>query len=62
MEENMQVEVVDGIMTIKIKMLAPRPSSSGKTLIVATSSGLQKTTVKVNGKQVTVGVNAFIDR
>ena len=39
---------------------SPRPSSSGKTLVVATSSGNKPTDAKVNGQQVIVGVNAYI--
>ena len=38
----------------------PRPSASGKTLVVATSHGNQPTTLQVNGRPLMVGVNAFI--
>jgi hypothetical protein len=40
----------------------PRPSASGKTLIVATSSGNQTTDAIVNGQSVVVGLNAYIKR
>jgi hypothetical protein len=40
----------------------PVSSSSGKTLVVATSHGNQKTEATVNGQQVVVGVNAYIYR
>lgn len=36
------------------------PSNSGKTLIVATTSGNMRTDVMVKGKPVTVGLNAYI--
>jgi len=36
----------------------PRPSSSGKTLLVASESG--KTALQVGGKVVTVSLNAHI--
>lgn len=38
----------------------PRPSSSGKTLLVATTSGNKQTEAKVKGKNVVVGCNAYI--
>ena len=38
----------------------PRPSATGKTLVVASSHGNQATTTQVNGKPLTVGVNAYI--
>ena len=39
---------------------SPKPSSSGKTKIVASSHGNQTTTVLVEGKPVVIGVNAYI--
>ena len=38
----------------------PSPSASGKTLVVASSHGNQKTDAEVNGQNVVVGVNAYI--
>lgn len=40
----------------------PKPSASGKTLVVASSRGNQKTNAKVNGQQIIVGLNAYIYR
>lgn len=40
----------------------PVPSATGKTLVVASSHGNQKTEAKVNGQSVIVGVNAYIYR
>jgi hypothetical protein len=36
------------------------PSASGKTQVVASSHGNQTTTCIVNGKPLTVGLNAYI--
>jgi hypothetical protein len=36
------------------------PSASGKPLVVASTHGNQKTSVGVDGKIVTVGVNDYI--
>jgi hypothetical protein len=41
---------------------APVPSASGKTLVVASTHGNQRTTLEIDGKPVTVGVNAYIGR
>jgi hypothetical protein len=40
----------------------PALSSTGKTLVVASSHGNKVTEAVVNGKPVTVGVNAYIGR
>lgn len=56
----MNVTVDGKELVIRIPMCEPRPSSSGKTLVVATTSGNQVTTAMVNGKPVTIGLNAYI--
>ena len=59
----MKVTIENGELVVRIPVNAPpRPSKSGKTLIVATSGGNQTTTAEVNGKPVTVGFNAYIGR
>lgn len=59
----MQVSIENGVLIIKIPVQdPPRPSASGKTLIVATSGGNQATAALVNGKPVIVGLNAYIGR
>jgi hypothetical protein len=58
----MKVTIENGELVIRMQLQAPRPSASGKTLVVATSSGCVKTEAKIDGKTVTVGVNAFIHK
>ena len=58
----MQANIVGTDLVITIPMNEPRPSSSGKTLVVATSGGNQTTTAVVNGKPVIIGLNAYIPR
>ena len=58
----MQANIVGTDLVITIPMNEPRPSSSGKTLVVATSGGNQTTTAVVNGKPVIIGLNADIPR
>lgn len=38
----------------------PVTSKTGKTLVVATSHGNKATQAKVNGKNIVVGLNAYI--
>jgi hypothetical protein len=40
----------------------PTPSASGKTLLVASSGGNQKTSVLIGGKSLVVGLNAYIKK
>lgn len=56
----MQVTIEKNELIIRIPVIEPRPSASGKTLVVATTGGNQVTTAMVNGKPVTIGLNAYI--
>ena len=47
-------------LTIVLPLQDPSPSASGKTLVVASTRGNFKSSATVNGKPVTVGVNAYI--
>lgn len=57
---SMKVTVEKSELVIRIPLQKPTKSASGKTLVVATSHGNQQTEAKVDGKLVTVGVNAYI--
>ena len=41
---------------------SPVPSSSGKTLVVASTHGNRTTEAVINGQPVIVGANAYIQR
>lgn len=56
----MQVTIKNGVMTITFPLGDPRPSSSGKTTIVASTGGFAVTTAQVNGKPVSISLNATI--
>jgi hypothetical protein len=43
-----------------IDMQEPTPSATGKTLVVASSHGNIQTGASVNGRNIVVGVNAYI--
>lgn len=56
----MQVTIENGELVIRIATQTPTPSATGKTLVVASTHGNQVTTAMVNGKPVTIGLNAYI--
>lgn len=58
----MIVEKKGNKLIIEIDLEKPTPSSSGKTLVVASTHGNTVTTVEVDGKPVTIGLNAYISK
>ena len=56
----MTVEIKGNKLCIEIDLEEPTPSSSGKTLVVASTHGNVVTAAKVNGKPVTIGLNAYV--
>jgi hypothetical protein len=57
----MTAKIENGLLIITLPMQTPAPSSTGKTLVVASSHGNTKTDLQVDGKTVRIGVNAFIE-
>jgi hypothetical protein len=58
----MKVEIKGNEVVITLPINNPlTPSKSGKSRIVATSSGIVATAAIYDGKPVKVGVNCFID-
>jgi hypothetical protein len=58
----MNVEIKGNKLCIEIDLEAPTPSSSGKTLVVASSRGNTVSTAEVDGKPITIGLNAYIKK
>ena len=56
----MKATIEKGELVIRIPLQEPRPSASGKTLVVASSHGNQATTATLNAKPVIIGLNAYI--
>ena len=56
----MKIEVKDNKLFIEIDLEKPTPSSSGKTLVVASTRGNVVTDAQVEGKHLVVGLNAYI--
>jgi hypothetical protein len=58
----MQISIEGTELVIRLPLQTPTPSASGKTLVVASTRGNVLTTTMVDGKPVTVGVNAYISK
>lgn len=56
----MTVEIKGNKLCIEIDLENPAPSASGKTLVVASTRGNTVTTAEVDGKPITIGLNAYI--
>jgi hypothetical protein len=56
------VRVDGGFLVVRVPLQTPTPSSTGKTLLVASTHGSCKTGCLVDGKPVTVSVNAYVGR
>ena len=49
-------------LVITADLETPQPSASGKTLVVASTRGNMRTSVEVNGKPLTLGFNAYVNK
>ncbi|MDP2885331.1 MAG: hypothetical protein Q8P51_09960 [Ignavibacteria bacterium] len=58
----MDVKIENGKLIISIELQEPTPSASGKTLVVATTHGNMVTSCVINGKNVVIGLNAYIKK
>jgi len=58
----MKVEIKGKELIITVEMQTPTPSASGKSLVIASSHGNQRTTARIDGKPVIVGLNAYIKK
>lgn len=55
-----KVEIKGNKLIIELDLTTPTLSSTGKTLSVAGTHGAMVTEAKVDGKPVTINVNAYI--
>lgn len=58
--EQLSVKIDGNMLVIRIPLQTPTPSASGKTLVVASTHGNTRTDCLIQGKPITVGVNAYI--
>jgi hypothetical protein len=58
-----KVTIENGELVIRLPLNNPPvPSSSGKTLVVASTHGNRPTNAVVDGQPIVVGVNAYVAR
>jgi hypothetical protein len=58
--DRMNARIEGNKLIVEIDMQKPTPSSTGKTLVVASSQGGKPTAAVVDGKPVTVNLSAWI--
>ena len=58
----MEAKIENGKLIITIDLQEPTPSASGKTLVVATTHGNVATQCMIDGKNVVIGLNAYIKK
>lgn len=58
----MKAEIKNNQLIVTIDLQTPTLSASGKTLVVASTKGNKVTEVMVQGKPVTIGLNAYITK
>ncbi len=56
----MEARIEEGNRIVTVDLEKPHPSASGKTLVVASSRGNVMTSARVDERNVTVGLNAYI--
>jgi hypothetical protein len=49
-------------LIITADLETPTPSASGKTMVVVSTRGNKETDVKIDGKPVIIGLNAYIKK
>jgi hypothetical protein len=60
MADDLTVNREGDTLVIRIPIKTPTPSASGKTLVVASTRGNKKTDVQIDGKDLYLGVNAYV--
>jgi hypothetical protein len=59
----MKATIENGELVIRLPLnKTPVLSTSGKTLVIASTHGNQKTDAVINGQPIVIGVNAYIAR
>jgi hypothetical protein len=58
--EDLMVTREGDMLVIRLALKTPTPSASGKTLVVASTRGNQKTDLRIDGKDLYLGVNAYV--
>jgi hypothetical protein len=60
MAEDLSVTRDGDTLVIRVPIQKATPSASGKTLVIASTRGNQKSALQIDGKDIYVGVNAYV--
>ena len=60
MAEELSVTRDGDTLVIRVPIQKATPSASGKTLVIASTRGNQKSALQIDGKDIYVGVNAYV--
>ena len=60
MADDLTVTREGDMLVIRLAIKTPTPSASGKTRVVASTRGNQKTGIQIEGKDLYLGVNAYV--
>ena len=60
MADDLTVTREGDMLVIRIPITTPTPSASGKTLVVSSTRGNQKTGTQIDGKDLYLGLNAYV--
>ncbi len=60
MADDLTVTREGDMLVIRLAIKTPTPSASGKTLVVASTRGNQKTGVQIEGQDLYLGANAYV--
>jgi hypothetical protein len=60
MTDDLTVSREGETLVIRLPLKPPTPSATGKTLVVASTRGNQKTSLQIEGKDLYLGVNAYV--
>lgn len=58
----MEAKLEAGVLTLKLKLTTPTLSKTGKSFLVYSTSGFAKLPVEINGKPISVSINAIIPK
>jgi hypothetical protein len=56
------VKIDGNKLIISADLETPTPSASGKTMVVASTRGNKETDVKIEGKPIIIGLNAYFKK
>ena len=53
------IDLKSKTLTVVMPLETPKPSASGKTMVIASTRGNMVSDAQFNGKAVTIGLNAY---